>query len=234
MTRIHRPILLTSAALAAAVALAGPAAASDVAEVETSTKDGKTVLAVLATYVDDFFIPKGGEPGEWPEEEDFLPSVGDGISWEDELSQDGTAVGTQRGLCTVTKVVRSEITNDCTATLTFDNGTLKLAVKLVFDAAAEDEGEDEGDTVDIVGGTGAYAGATGAAVVKTLNDDSESITATFSLGSGQVSHVPVGGAAAGGLHSGGNGADMALIGLGVVGALGGTALVARGRNRPVR
>ncbi len=228
MTRFRSPALLTSAA-AFALALAGPAAAADLADVESATKGGKTVIAVFATYGDEFFIPKGGEPGEWPEDEDFLPSLGDGVSWEDELSQDGTDVGTQKGLCTVTKVAGTKITNSCTATLTFSTGTLKLAAELIWDTS-EEEGEDEGDTVRIVGGTGAFAGASGTAFIKTIGDDGESITATFSTQDGQVSQVPVGGAAAGGLQPGGNGADLALIGLGATAALGGAALLARGRR----
>lgn len=224
MTRSRfRPLAVVSLTGALALTLAGPAAAADVADVETTQKGGKTVIEVLATYGDDAFIPKGGEPGDFPEDEDFVPGVGDAFSFEDELSQDGTVVGTQKGLCTAKKVTETEITNDCAGTLTFNDGSLKLVAEIVF-ALDEEEGEDEGDLVQVVGGTGAYAGATGTAFIKTVDDEHESITATFSTGDGQVSEVPAGGAQTGGVHAGG-GNDLVLVGLGATAALGGAVLL---------
>ena len=223
MTRSRiRPVALASVTgTAVALVLAGTAAAADFAEVQ-ATKDGEnTVIKVLAVYGEDYFVPKGGERTEYPEDEDFLPSVGDGFGFTDNLMQGEKKVGTQDGVCTATEVSETSITNDCAATITLAGGTLKLEAEVAFDFT---ESEDEGDNVDIVGGTGAYAGATGTAFIKTLDDESESIVMTFRAGGAQVSEVPTGGAQTGGVHAGG-GNEGALVGLGVTAVLGGAALL---------
>lgn len=226
-SRIHVAAAVVSGT-ALALVLAGTASAADFAEVQSTTDGEHTVIKVIAVYGEDYFVPEGGEPTEYPEDEEFLPSVGDGFGFTDDLMQGDKKVGTQEGVCTATEVSKSSITNDCVATIALADGTLKLAAEVTFDFTEE---EDEGDNVDIVGGTGAYAGATGTAFIKTLNDESESIVMTFRAGGAQVSEVPTGGAQTGGVHAAG-GNEGALVGLGVTAMLGGAALLgARARVR---
>lgn len=57
--------------------------------------------------------------------------------------------------------------------------------------------EDAPTTWQVTGGTGAYEGARGTATTETINETDDKVTVTYTLGGGQVSRTPSGGAETG-------------------------------------
>lgn len=229
--------VLLAAAGAGLVLGAGPAAAADLPEPKSTTSGDTTTIVVRTADNEQTYTPKGGKPGPFPEDENFVPGVGDVTTDTAQYLQGGTKVGHDSGVCTVSKVVETTVSIDCVVTVTFASGTLKAVFDQTFDLAEEEEdSEEDGVSVPIVGGTGDYKGAKGTATVRGVddgNDDdeefSDEITFTFTTGGGQVSQTPVGGAAAGG-GTDVSGADAGLIGIGLATvAGGGLLLAARGR-----
>ena len=235
-----RHVLLAAAGVGLVLG-AGPAAAADLPEPKSTTSGDTTTIVVRTADNEQTYTPKGGKPGPFPEDENFVPGVGDVTTDIAQYLQGSTKVGHDSGVCTVTKVVETTVSIDCVVTITFASGTLKAAFDQTFDVAEEESDEAESTeedvfSVPIIGGTGDYKGAKGTATVRGVddgNDDdeefSDEITFTFTTGGGQVSQTPVGGAAAGGGTDVG-GADAALIGIGLATvAGGGLLLAARGR-----
>lgn len=221
MNRCRTHTLLGAAALSVALtaAAAVPAAANGGPE---STTDGSTTtIKVVERETGGQFIPKGEEPQDFPEDEEFRPSPGDGFSFTSDLLQDGEKVGTDEGKCTVIDV---EINRSrCEVTATFDNGTIKV------DSVVDFPEDHSPFKVTIIDGTGAYAGAKGAVTVSPGEEESDSyLTMVFTTGS-QVSEVPSGGAAAGG-GALGSSDTAALIALGALASLAGLGVLVGGRR----
>lgn len=235
----HRHLLAATAGAALALGAAWPAAAADLPD-PTSTKDGAaTTITVVLGEQETTYTPKGGKPGPFPEEENFVPKVGDSVTDTADLTQDGTKVGTDVGVCTVTKVVRTAVTFDCDTTDTFAPGTLKVNAVGTVDVGPDAKEEEETTHDSIVGGTGAYQGATGTSELTTTVVDkakdtvTNEITFTFTTGrGGQVSRTPAGGSQSGATREVG-GVDAGLIGLGTA-ALGGGAALLAARSRVIR
>lgn len=233
--------VLLAAAGAGLILGAGPAAAADLPQPKSTTSGDTTTIVVRTADNVHTYTPKGGKPGPYPEDESFVPGVGDVTTDTAQYLQDGTKVGHDSGVCTVSKVVDTTVTIDCVVTVTFASGTLKATFGETFDVAEEESEEPESAeedefSVPIIGGTGAYEGAKGTATVRGVDDGNDEdeeftdeITFAFTTGGGQVTQTPVGGAAAGG-GTGVGGADAGLIGIGLATvAGGGLLLAARGR-----
>ncbi len=225
ITRTRRALLAATGAVFA-LSVTWPAAAADLVEPKTSNDGGKTVIGGLAPFSEEVYTPKGGKPGPYPEDENFVPSVGDRSDSTEKLLQDGATIATGRSLCTTTQVVQTTVTLDCASTLTFKSGTIRLAPGSTFDLTTETP--DEIHTVDIIGGTGSYQGATGTIAYKEFDDKSDAFTLTFTTTGTQVSRTPSGGSNSGALHEV-DSTDAGLIGLGAVALGGGMLLVARTR-----
>lgn len=241
MTRPRTRTLTGAAALGILMALSPAVPAAAAAEPQVTTEGGKTTLKLAEKEEEGGqYIPKGGQPQAFPEDEDFVPEVGDAVTDTTDYTQDGTKVGNDRSTCRVIKVVETTVSIDCVVTITFEPGTLKAAFVETFDLATEED-EDDGDviTVPIVAGTGAYQGAKGTASVQGVDDgndnDGEStdeITFVFTTGGSQVSQTPTGGSQSGASRDIG-GLDAGLLGLGAA-AIGGGALLLAARTRFAR
>lgn len=215
---------LVAAACAAGLALfAWPAAAADLAEPETTTEGGKTVLAVHADETSFTFLPQG--EAATTEEPDRPPTAGDGFAFTEDLLQDGVRVGTTKVRCTFSSVSESAAVQRCAGTFTFPDGTIRVSDDIEW--TEETEGDPE--VIAVVGGTGAYAGARGAMTVTNQTDDGDSdLRLSFTTGSGQVEQTPTGGAETGG--GTGTSAPVALFALGAA-ALGlGAGVAGLGRR----
>jgi hypothetical protein len=193
-----------------------------------TTENGTTTIKVFEKQIGEgSFIPKGGEPGDFPTDENFVPSDGDAFTFHNDLSQGDTKVGTDDGKCTLVKVATN--TNHCVVTLKFAGGTLTADDTLSFPE------DDSAFDVALVSGTGAYQGAAGNVHVTpdSENNDNSHLILTFSAGGGQVAEVPSGGAATGGGFTGDSSDTALLIGLGGIAALAGFGLLAGGRRLAV-
>jgi hypothetical protein len=96
------------------------------------------------------------------------PSLGDEFVFSEILSIGAREVGTSGGVCTATEVTPpyETTTFHCVATLDLGRGQVTLQ------GLVEIQGEDDMSpfTVAITGGTGAFRGASGEAVIRTVSD----------------------------------------------------------------
>lgn len=223
--RTRTSIAAATLGLLVTVAVAVPAAAADG---PTVTTDGDTTTIKLMERENEGgqYIPKGGQPQEFPEDQDFVPNLGDAFTFTSDLLQGGSEVGSNSGTCTILDLETN--LHRCVVEFTFANGTFLADGKIAF----PDEALPEPFTVSIVSGTGAFAGARGTLTV-TEKEESNELRAVFATG-GQVSEVPTGGAAAGGGFGDRSGDGAALLGLGALAAAGGAGLVLGGRRLALR
>jgi hypothetical protein len=157
------------AAVAAIVTLGALVLSSGTAVAGGKGKDkhkGET-LRLVATELQSEFLDLG-TPG---------PSLGDEIVFSEVLRSRGREVGTSGGVCTATEVVPpyTSITFHCVATLSLRQGQITLQGLVEF------QGEDDPGpfTVAITGGTGAYRGAGGEAVIRDVSDTRTIYTLRF-------------------------------------------------------
>ncbi len=208
--------LLLAGALAGGLGLALPAIAlaSDLAAPDVTVAGGVTTMELDSTQTGSMFIPKNGSPtDEFPDE---APAVGDAVSFSESLYQDGTLVGTDKGVCTF----EAFGTLACKVIVTFADGTLNVAGRIAEDA----EGP---GAFDLVSGTGAYEGVDGGASVVDVDETHATITLRYTVPPTQVSVVPAGGAETGGGERTGGGTDaVLLIGVGIAAVAGSIGLFA--------
>lgn len=228
LTQVRRGRVLATGAGAAALALilAAPAGAADLANPTVTTANGKTVLKFLSHTVKETFTPKGGKPTtDDPQQQ---PGVGDKFSFVDDNSQGGTKIGTDSGDCTIVKSTERASIAHCLVPMTFANGTITV------EGDAEFAENSPPFKVPITAGTGAYAGATGSALVEEVNDADSNLTITYSIGAkdsdGQVAVTPAGGANTGGGSTAAAGVDPAVLALGGLACAAGAGLLVAGRR----
>jgi len=115
-------------------------------------------LKLVATAHQEEFLDLGA-PG---------PSLGDELVFSEILRERGREVGTSGGVCVVTETVPpyTVAAFHCVATLSLRRGQITLQ------GLVEVQGEDDPGpfTVAITGGTGAYRGASGEAVIRDVSD----------------------------------------------------------------
>jgi hypothetical protein len=208
--------LLSAAALAAVLvpAASWAAGAADLPDPKVTSDGSNSTIVAHAHRTGGTFTPVGGSPTKtFPT---AAPKPGDSFTFVDDLTQNGTTIGTDRGRCTI----KGTDATVCQATLAFAGGSLQSA-----GAAPQSSGP---YTVPITAGTGAYSGATGTAHVSPVGTDAQytesDVTLTFAKagkasaastgtgdsgssaapapssaqsGSSQVTNVPRGGAATG-------------------------------------
>jgi Allene oxide cyclase barrel like domain len=147
------------AILAAAVLAFGATVAS------AHGKSGHQTLRLVATEIQSEFLDVGAEG----------PSLGDRLVISETLAKRGRDVGTSGVVCTITgaEPPYEVLTFQCVATLSLRNGQITLQ------GLIEVQGENDPGpfTVAITGGTGAYRGAGGEAVVRDTSDT----TSTYKL-----------------------------------------------------
>jgi hypothetical protein len=118
---------------------------------------GKKTLKLVATELQFEFVDVGATG----------PSLGDQIVFSESLAKHGRDVGMSGVVCTVTHAVPpyDVLTFQCVGTLSLERGQITLQ------GLIEVQGEDDPGpfTVAITGGTGAYRGAGGEAVVKEID-----------------------------------------------------------------
>ena len=121
-------------------------------------KDRGDTLRLVAVELQSEFVDVGA-PG---------PSLGDMFVFSEELRERGRDVGTSGGVCTVTETVPpyTVVTTHCVATLSLRRGQITLQGLVEF------QGEDDPGpvTVALTGGTGAYRGASGEAVIRDVSE----------------------------------------------------------------
>lgn len=121
---------------------------------------GKQSLRLVATEVQSDFLDLGATG----------PSLGDELVISESLARRGRDVGTSGVVCTVTHAMApyDVLTFQCVATLSLRRGQITLQ------GLIEVQGEDDPGpfTVAITGGTGAFRGAGGEAVVRGTDDGS--------------------------------------------------------------
>jgi hypothetical protein len=119
---------------------------------------GKQTLKLDATELQSEFVDVGA-PG---------PSLGDQLVFSESLERFGRDVGMSGGVCTVTHAMApyDVLTFHCVATLSLRRGQITLQ------GLIEVQGEDDPGpfVVAITGGTGAYRGAGGEAIVRERRD----------------------------------------------------------------
>jgi hypothetical protein len=124
------------------------------AAVATANGNGKRTLRIVATEIQSEFVDLG-TPG---------PSLGDEFVFSETLFRRGREVGVSGGVCTATQVTApyDVLMFHCVATLSLRRGQITLQ------GLIEVQGEDDPGpfTVAITGGTGAYRGAGGEAVIR--------------------------------------------------------------------
>lgn len=128
----------------------------------TAAADGKgknrDSLRLVATQLDSEFVDVGA-PG---------PSLGDMLVFSESLAEHRRNVGTSGVVCTVTETVPpyTVSTYHCVGTLSLRRGQIALQ------GLIEIQGDDDMGpfTVAITGGTGAFRGASGQAVVRGVSD----------------------------------------------------------------
>lgn len=132
------------------VLAAGPAAA-------TADHHGKKTLRIVATEIQSEFLDLGTSG----------PSLGDELVFSETLSIRGREVGTSGVVCTVTQVTPpyDVVMFHCVGTLSLRQGQITLQ------GLIEVQGEDDPGpfVVAITGGTGAFSGAGGEAVVRQVS-----------------------------------------------------------------
>jgi hypothetical protein len=144
------------AAVAAIVTLGALVLSSGAADGKGRDRD-KT-LRVVAEELQSEFLDLG-TPG---------PSLGDEIVFSEVLFIRGREVGTSGGVCVATEVMPpyTSATFHCVATLSLRRGQITLQGLVEF------QGEDDRGpwTVAITGGTGAFRGAGGEAVIRAVSE----------------------------------------------------------------
>jgi hypothetical protein len=119
---------------------------------------GKQTLRLVATEDQSQFVDLGTTG----------PSLGDELVFSETLSQNGENVGVSGVVCTVTHVTPpyDVLTYHCVGTLSLRRGQITLQ------GLIEVQGENDPGpfTVAITGGTGAFVGADGQAVVRVVSD----------------------------------------------------------------
>jgi hypothetical protein len=118
--------------------------------------NGGDRVRVHSTNTEEAFVDVG--------EPDF--SLGDEFVFTSDLTKHGTSVGHTGVVCTITSVEREE--SQCVGTAWFRKGQITIQGLLA--------GEPERFEFPITGGTGAFEGASGTLVVKTLSDTEELLT----------------------------------------------------------
>ena len=125
--------------------------------VATANGKGKRTLRIVATEIQSEFLDLG-TPG---------PSLGDEFVFSETLFRRGREVGVSGGVCTATQVVPpyDVLMFHCVATLSLRRGQITLQ------GLIEVQGEDDPGpfTVAITGGTGAFRGAGGQAVIRDVS-----------------------------------------------------------------
>ncbi len=150
MRRTHSSHAATAAILAFGILVLGPASAS------ADGKGKRDNLRLVATLSQEEFVDVGA-PGA---------SLGDQLVFSETLRSRGREAGTSGVVCTVTAVVAYETTTfQCIGTLDLKRGQITLQ------GLIEAQGEDDPGPwrVAITGGTGAYRGASGEALVGDLS-----------------------------------------------------------------
>ena len=119
---------------------------------------GKKTLRLVATELQSEFIDVGAQG----------PSLGDQLVISESLAKNGNDVGMSGIVCTVTHATPpyDVLTFHCVATLSLQRGQITLQ------GLIEVQGEDDPGPfkVAITGGTGAFRGAGGVAVVREVSD----------------------------------------------------------------
>jgi hypothetical protein len=143
---------------AAAVAIVALGVLAFGSAVAAAHGKGHDTLRLVATSNQQEFLDLG-TPG---------PSLGDEFIFSEVLSRHGRDVGTSGGVCTITEVVPpyTVVTLHCVATLSLRKGQITLQ------GLVEMQGEDDPGpfTVAITGGTGAFRGAGGEAVIRDVSE----------------------------------------------------------------
>jgi hypothetical protein len=145
-------------AIRAAVSVIGAIALLAFGSAVAAAHGKSNTLRLVARETQSDFLDLGA-PG---------PSLGDELVFSESLSRNGRDVGTSGVVCTVTAVEPPyEVeTFHCVGTLSLRNGQITLQ------GLIEVQGENDPGpfTVAITGGTGAYRGAGGEAVVRNVSD----------------------------------------------------------------
>ena len=153
--RSKRAAVAAIVTLGALVLSSGTAAA----DARGKGKHDRDTLRLVATELQSEFLDLG-TPG---------PSLGDEFVFSEVLRQRGREVGTSGGVCVLTETVPpyTVATFHCVATLSLRRGQITLQ------GLIEVQGEDDPGpfTVAITGGTGAYRGAGGEAVVRDISEN---------------------------------------------------------------
>jgi hypothetical protein len=164
------------AVCAAVTAIAAMALLAFGSAVATAHGKGKQTLRLLATENQSEFIDLGATG----------PSLGDELVFSETLSRHGRDVGTSGVVCTITAVEPpyEVVTFHCVGTLSLRNGQITLQ------GLIEVQGEDDPGpfTVAITGGTGAYRGAGGEAIVRDVSDTESVYKLRFDSGKKQRHH----------------------------------------------
>jgi hypothetical protein len=139
-------------------------------------KERQQTLRLVATDVQSEYLDVGAEG----------PSLGDRLVISETLARRGRDVGTSGVVCTVTgaEPPYEVVTFQCVATLSLRNGQITLQ------GLIEVQGEDDRGpwTVAITGGTGAYRGAGGEAVVRDVSDTKTIYKLRFDSGNKKKNH----------------------------------------------
>jgi hypothetical protein len=149
-----------------AVALIGSSFMLTSANADRRDRDddnGGESFRLLTVSGDHFAAIDVGKKGE---------SIGDYITFSDDVYYRGKRVGYLDGTCTTTRIVGTAFRSQCVVTVSLPGGT--LASQGVLAAASEEDAT--GLTIAITGGTGRYSDAGGEAHVKFLPDDKTLIT----------------------------------------------------------
>jgi hypothetical protein len=121
-------------------------------------RDGKRDLKLVAQEIQSEFLDLGAAG----------PSLGDELVFSETLYRRGHEVGTGGVVCTITQAVApyDVLTFHCVGTLSLERGQITLQ------GLIEVQGEDDPGpfTVAITGGTGAFRGAGGEAVIRDVGD----------------------------------------------------------------
>lgn len=147
------------------------------------------------------------------------PQTGDLYASTERLLQGGDHVGSAKVRCTQVKGV----THNCAVTYSFAKGTVDVAGPIDFGEKMTRA------QAPIVGGTGAYTGATGTVAVTFNANNTSDDTLTFTTTEGQVGKVPGGGAATGGGIAPSASDSALLIGVGLAVVAGSATLLAVAR-----
>lgn len=139
---------------AAVLAIVGLGVLVSGTTVATADAHGKRTLRIVATEIQSEFLDLGASG----------PSLGDELVFSETLSIRGREVGTSGAVCTVTQVTPpyDVLMFHCVGTLSLRRGQITLQ------GLIEVQGEDDPGpfVVAITGGTGAFRGAGGEAVIR--------------------------------------------------------------------